>query len=122
LIPLKAKLVLAAIRHETVPAHIRDHAVQRSKLITILNLAEVPLAATPKGAALGELLPEPAPDAPPPSALQRRSAWASTFVASLELAKQGEAGLEQETASAVIQVQHRAGVASPADRQLWRPP
>jgi len=31
LILLKAKLVLAAIRHETVPAHIRDHAVQRPK-------------------------------------------------------------------------------------------
>ena len=42
LIPLKAKLVPAAIRHETVPAHIRDHAVQRPKVITTPNLATVP--------------------------------------------------------------------------------
>ncbi len=42
LIPLKAKLVPAAIRHETVPAHIRDHAVQRPKMITTPNLATVP--------------------------------------------------------------------------------
>ncbi len=43
LILLKAKLVLAAIRHETVPAHIRDHAVQRPKMVTTPNLAAVPL-------------------------------------------------------------------------------
>ena len=42
LILLKAKLVLAAIRHETVPAHIRDHAVQRPKMVTTPNLAAVP--------------------------------------------------------------------------------
>ncbi len=42
LIPLKAKLVLAAIRHETVRAHIRDHAVQRPELVTTPNLAAVP--------------------------------------------------------------------------------
>jgi len=42
LIILKAKLVLAAIRHETVPAHIRDHAVQRPKMVTTPNLAAVP--------------------------------------------------------------------------------
>ncbi len=45
LIILKAKLVLAAIRHETVPAHIRNHAVQRPKMVTTPNLATVPLAA-----------------------------------------------------------------------------
>ncbi len=43
LILLKAKRVLAAIRHETVPAHIRDHAVQRPKMVTPPNLAAVPL-------------------------------------------------------------------------------
>jgi len=48
LIPLKAKLVPAAIRHETVPAHIRDHAVQRPKMITTPNLATVPAAIPPK--------------------------------------------------------------------------
>ncbi len=42
LIPLKAKLVPAAIRHDTVPAHTRDHAVQRPKMITTPNLATVP--------------------------------------------------------------------------------
>jgi len=44
LIPLKAKLVLAAIRRETIPAHIRDHAVQRPKMVTTPNLAAVPCA------------------------------------------------------------------------------
>ena len=42
LILSKAKLVLAAIRHETFPAHIRDHAVQRPKMVTTPNLAAVP--------------------------------------------------------------------------------
>ncbi len=42
LILLKAKLVLAAIRYQTVPAHIRDHAVQRPKMVTTPNLAAVP--------------------------------------------------------------------------------
>jgi len=42
LILSKAMLVLAAIRHETVPAHIRDHAVQRPKMVTTPNLAAVP--------------------------------------------------------------------------------
>ena len=42
LILLKAKLVLAAIRRETVPAHIRDHAVQRPRIVTTPNLATVP--------------------------------------------------------------------------------
>jgi len=42
LILSKARLVLAAIRHETVPGHIRDHAVQRPKMVTTPNLAAVP--------------------------------------------------------------------------------
>jgi len=42
LIRSKAKLVPAAIRHETVPAYIRDHAVQRPKMVTTPNLAAVP--------------------------------------------------------------------------------
>jgi chromatin segregation and condensation protein Rec8/ScpA/Scc1 (kleisin family) len=33
------------------------------------------------------------------TALKRRSAWTSTFVASLELARQGEVNLAQEQAS-----------------------
>jgi len=42
LIPLKAKLVLAGIRHETVPARLRDHAVERPEMVTAPNLAAVP--------------------------------------------------------------------------------
>ncbi len=42
LILLKARLVLVVIPHETVPAHIRDHAVQRPKMVTPPNLAAVP--------------------------------------------------------------------------------
>ena len=42
LILLKAKLVLAAIRHETVPAHVWDYAVQCPKMVTTPNLAAVP--------------------------------------------------------------------------------
>ncbi len=45
LILLKAKLVLTAIRHEIVPAHLRDHAVQRLKMVTTPNRAAVPSAA-----------------------------------------------------------------------------
>jgi len=41
LIRSKAKLVPADIRHETVPAYIRDHAVQRPKMVTTPNLATV---------------------------------------------------------------------------------
>lgn len=50
------------------------------------------LADTPDGALLGQLLPaapEPA-GAEPLRRLRRRSAWSSTFIASLELAKQGD--------------------------------
>lgn len=57
--------------------------------------------------ALARSLPEPAQDERAPKALKRRSAWSSTFVASLELARQGEIGLEQEQAFAPIHV--RAG-------------
>jgi len=51
LILLKAKLLQAAIRHETVPEHIRDHAVQRRQIVTPPNLAAVPrrLATLPAG-------------------------------------------------------------------------
>lgn len=52
---------------------------------------------------LDELLPDlPEPDALPESKLRGRSRWTSTFVASLELAKQGEVVLEQENGFAPI--------------------
>ena len=59
---------------------------------------------------LARLLLEPAPDGEVQSPLKRRSAWSSTFVASLELAKQGEVGLEQEQAFAPIHVWAGGGV------------
>ena len=52
---------------------------------------------------LDQLLPDlPAPGAPPESELRERSRWTSTFVASLELAKQGEVVMEQENGFAPI--------------------
>lgn len=55
------------------------------------------LTGAPDGLPLCRLLPEPeaASEGTPKSALRRRSGWSSTFVASLELARQGEVGLEQ---------------------------
>jgi segregation and condensation protein A len=55
------------------------------------------LAETPGGAPLDRLLPDP-PEQPGRDAretLRRRSAWSSTLIASLELAKQGEVELGQ---------------------------
>ncbi len=46
LILLNAKLVLAAIRHETLPAHIRNHAVQHPKMVTTPNLATAPISSS----------------------------------------------------------------------------
>jgi segregation and condensation protein A len=56
------------------------------------------LAETPAGRLLHTLLPDAAypADADAPAGLRRRSAWASTFVAGLELAKQGDVVLRQE--------------------------
>ena len=61
------------------------------------------LAERPDGATLGQCLPEQYLPAPPAAAeiqsvLGRRSAWASTLVASLELARQGNVALGQERA------------------------
>jgi segregation and condensation protein A len=53
---------------------------------------------TPDGAPLDQLLPEESPDTGdvPRRALRRRSRWASTFVAGLVLAKQGDVAIEQQ--------------------------
>ncbi len=55
------------------------------------------LAAAPDGAPLDRLLPEPPETAEtePRHALRRRSAWASTLIAGLELAKQGDVVMQQ---------------------------
>jgi segregation and condensation protein A len=55
---------------------------------------------------LDQLLPDvPGPGATPENALRGRSRWTTTLVASLEPAKQGEIGLEQEGSFAPISVQ-----------------
>ena len=58
------------------------------------------LAESPAGVMLAQCLPEPstAANAEIQSVLLRRSAWASTLVASLELARQGDVVLGQERA------------------------
>jgi chromatin segregation and condensation protein Rec8/ScpA/Scc1 (kleisin family) len=68
------------------------------------------LAETPEGGPLDRFLPDPlaAEDESRPG-LRQRSAWSSTFVASLELARQGEAALQQENGSAVINVSSPTG-------------
>ena len=85
-----------------------------------LNLHSIPearsrimrlLAESADGQTLDQLLPERASNVEGRTepVLKQRSAWTSTFVASLELAKQGEVGLEQDQACAPIRVRHGAG-------------
>jgi len=64
------------------------------------------LAAAPDGAPLDRLLPAPPETAEtaPRRALRRRAAWASTLIAGLELAKQGDVVLQQEGDFQTIQV------------------
>jgi segregation and condensation protein A len=64
------------------------------------------LAEAPDGLPLEQLLPEDSATAgiSAEPALKQRAAWASTFIASLELAKQGEAALAQEDRFTVIHV------------------
>jgi segregation and condensation protein A len=64
------------------------------------------LAEAPDGLPLDQLLPEgaAAADVQAEPALKLRAAWASTFIASLELAKQGEAALAQEDRFTAIHV------------------
>ena len=84
------------------PAWLDLHSVPDARERIRRRMAEAPAPI-----ALVQLLPPSAPDGPAPGALKRRSAWSSTFVASLELAQQGEVGLEQDKAFAPIHV--RAG-------------
>ncbi len=54
---------------------------------------------------LGQLLPDaPEPSGVPESDLRGRSRWTSTFVAGLELAKQGDVALDQDAIFGTIQV------------------
>jgi segregation and condensation protein A len=83
------------------PIHLDLYAVAEAR-VRILHR----LATTPGGASLEQLLPE-APEPPgPPSrqTVRRRSASASTFLAALELAKQGDVLMGQLDAFTPIQV------------------
>ena len=82
------------------PAWLDLHSVPGARTRILRLLAE-----TPEGRVLAGLLPEAA-DEPggDRTALRRRSAWASTFAASLELARQGDVVLEQEEVFAPIYV------------------
>jgi segregation and condensation protein A len=74
------------------PANLALHTVVEARERILRRLNE-----QPDGTPLDQLLPEESLDTGdvPRRALRRRSGWASTFVAGLELAKQGEVGLEQ---------------------------
>jgi segregation and condensation protein A len=69
------------------------------------------LAEKPEGGPLDGFLPElPAKNAAAPrQGLRQRSAWSSTFVASLELARQGATALRQDDAFTPIYVSSAAG-------------
>lgn len=105
----------AATRANAAAAHAPQrpalHSVPdaRARILRLLGNSSEPQP-------LRQLLPEPAPGreaAPPPptaprpphDALLPRSAWASTFAASLELAKQGQVTLDQKEGFAPILVQ-----------------
>jgi segregation and condensation protein A len=74
------------------PLHLDLYAVIEAQGRILQQLADVP-----EGLSLDRLLPEVLDDTGRDSRqiLRRRSAWSSTFVASLELAKQGNVVLEQ---------------------------
>jgi segregation and condensation protein A len=93
------------------PRRLELHSVQDARMRILRRLAEKPASHR-----LDTLLPEaPAARFGTQSALRRRSAWASTFVASLELAKQGDAVLSQTDFLAPIQVSPPAPTARGAD-------
>jgi len=75
------------------PRWLDLHTVPDARARILRRLAE-----TPDGHRLDTLLPEAADaaGAEAQSLLRRRSAWTSTFVASLELAKRGDVALAQE--------------------------
>ncbi len=74
------------------PMPLRLHTVAEARARILRRLQE-----QPEGVALDQLLPDQPPDVGEPSrrARLRRSGWAATFVAGLELAKQGEVVLGQ---------------------------
>ena len=73
----------------------------------------------PDGRSLDQLLPEQGADVEDraETKLKRCSAWTSTFVACLELAKQGEVGLEQDQGFTPIRVRQEHSVPSLHDKR-----
>jgi segregation and condensation protein A len=87
------------------PLDLYDVAEARQRILR--RLAEMP-----DGGRFEQFLPdapEPAGDEPG-QALRRRSAWSSTFVASLELVRLGEVAMVQEGAWSPIEVSAQNGV------------
>ena len=82
------------------PARLGLHAVPDARARILRRLA-----GRTDPCRLDQLLPDaPRPGTPHEVGLRGRSRWTSTFVASLELAKQGEVALNQEEAFSPIQV------------------
>ena len=71
------------------PLHLELYSAIEARARILHRLTE-----TPDGHPLDALLPEA--DSAPRSILRRRSAWSSTLIASLELARQGEVVLRQD--------------------------
>ncbi len=83
------------------PAWLDFHAVPDARDRILRRMAD-----RPGPCRLEQLLPDvPGPGTPHDTGLRGRSGWTTTFVASLELAKQGEVALEQEGSFAPISVQ-----------------
>jgi segregation and condensation protein A len=82
------------LRHEL-------HTVADARERILRQLAELP-----EGGPLEQFLPKPpeAAEGGLRQALRQRSAWSSTFIASLELVRQGEAALQQEKGFTAINV------------------
>ena len=92
---------LALFDDEAVPVTTtlyRPHPLELYDVAEARNRIRRRLAETPGGAPLDRFLPEPPGTAENATRanLRRRSAWSSTLVASLELAKQGEVELGQQ--------------------------
>lgn len=95
----------AAPRYQPQPLDLHAVADARRRIMRLL-------AAGPDGQTLDRLLPpEPTGRAggETAAALKRRSAWASTFVASQELAKAGQVRLAQDEAFSMVHVRPAAG-------------
>jgi segregation and condensation protein A len=92
-----------AARYRPRPFALYAVAEARDRILRLL-------AGTPGGGPLDRFLPDPpADDREPWRDLRRRSGRASTFIASLELAKQGHVALAQEDTWTVIEVKAGGG-------------